>query len=417
MKTLILLSALFFYRPLIAQSWVELSDVPFLDGRYDDVFFINDSQGWCGSANGKIYHTGDGGSTWELQYTTPYTFQYMRAVEFIDAQIGIAGSLEGIHMKTTDGGLNWTEIQEDIPGPVPGLCGFASAGQHFYGVGAFFHPAYFIHSPDAGNTWQWTDMSAYADGLVACHFVNENVGFVGGIRESEGSVILKTTDGGDTWTEVFTSTGGSAYAWKFFQVNALTIYASIESWFAPGTFIAKSIDGGDTWQQYLVSSVATLDIQGIGFENELHGWVGPRNSPLFETIDGGLTWNQGTGPNNINSFFRTAAGTLYASGSYIYKYDDAIGLHESQLIDLPSMVLNPNPVDQSVEVSLEIFQSSQVLLDIFDTEGRLVINLLHERLPVGKVHLSHDLTQLAPGIYHLSLRSNEGFQSIDFVKM
>ena len=36
--------------------------------KHDDVFFINESKGWLVTRNGQIYHTFDGGESWDLQF-------------------------------------------------------------------------------------------------------------------------------------------------------------------------------------------------------------------------------------------------------------------------------------------------------------------------------------------------------------
>ena len=89
------------------------------------------------------------------------------------------------------------------------------------------------------------------------------------INENIGAVILKTIDGGDTWQVVFNSNDGMEYIWKMDFVNGDVAYGSVES-FANSTTIGKTTNGGDSWEELVVSSIA-LDIQGIGFANELKG--------------------------------------------------------------------------------------------------------------------------------------------------
>jgi photosystem II stability/assembly factor-like uncharacterized protein len=53
--------------------------------------------------------------------------------------------------------------------------------------------------------------------------------------------------------------------------------------------VVKTTDGGATWSE--LPLVEQLDVRelGIGFVDEQHGWVGAMPSG-FETTDGGATW-------------------------------------------------------------------------------------------------------------------------------
>ncbi len=402
------------FSEITAQTWSSEGSPPSAS-RYDDIVFTDELNGWCVNSNGQIFNTPDGGESWNLQYTSPSS-TYMRAIDFLDDQIGVVGSLDGVQVKTMDGGATWVEFQDDIPGEAPGICGLSHVNQTFYGVGAFFYPAYFIKSTDSGETWEYQDMSAYADGLVACHFLDENIGFIGGVRESDGAMILKTIDGGDTWNEVFTTTGGTEYLWKLFQVDDDVFYAALESFFRPGTDIAKSIDGGDTWEMMNVRPNVNMDIEGIGFIDAMNGWVGPRWDPLYETNDGGETWAESDGPSNINRFFLTEGGTMHASGSQTYTYDNAVGLAESLPYISHPLEINPNPIQSNAVVILEMLASSNVLLGVYSIDGRMLKEVHKGRLEKGPHSMTLDLSDLASGSYLLFMRSNEGFQSIPFNK-
>jgi hypothetical protein len=89
-------------------------------------------------------------------------------------------------------------------------------------------------------------MSAYASALVEVQFIDENVGFVSGSDE-QGAVILKTTDGGDSWTKIYSAGEYGDYVWKLqiFPDNKI-IFGSIES--ETQGKLLKTFDGGLTWQ-------------------------------------------------------------------------------------------------------------------------------------------------------------------------
>lgn len=410
MKIISLLSLIFiFSQPASGQDWMPTGYLPGV-GRYDDVYFIDPLTGWTINTNGEIFKTTDGGANWDTVYTSNHHF---RAIEFIDHMTGIAGSLNGVVLRTDDGGASWVHIEDDIAQSIPGICGLFHIGDIIYGVGIWSHPAYFIKSEDRGVTWTYLDLSEHANGLVDCYFIDENTGFVSGIDESDGGVILKTTDGGLSWQPVYNTHDGVEYVWKMFFVTDSIAYGSIES-FSSETSIVKTIDGGDTWTEYPVSPEG-LDIQGIGFVDELKGWVGPRYSPLYETTDGGLTWERTTLMRNINRIFRVNNELLYASGSSVYKYDEGVTFSDDPIqAYYPHDIVNtfPNPFSDHLTITIRIDNNTYTRIDFIDLAGQHIASIYAGKLNQGIHQFTIDETILKPLVnraYTLLLRTNEGF--------
>lgn len=401
-----------------AQQW-ELTDQTASNGRLDDVYFHSVDLGWTANSSGQIFKTEDGGTTWTEVYNDPV--RYFRSVEFLDENIGFAGTLDSVLLKTTDGGATWTAIQHLIPTPMPGICGLSHVGDNVYGVGLFAHPAYFIKSTDQGQTWTYTDLSALADGLVECHFIDENLGFIGGIKENDGGVLLKTTDGGATWTEVYNTQSGSEYIWKLDFVNNQVAYGAIESFTGSPASIIKTVDGGNTWITLQVDTVFR-DLQGIGFINQDTGWVGPRNTLVYETVDGGNTWAQISLSSNINRFFRVNSSLVYASGQYVYKYGDgAVSTQElSDVADVHSISsIAPNPFSDHLQFTVTIDRRTTARLDLYNSLGQHIQNFHSGRIDQGDYQYALDAQQasnLAAGTYYIVLRTSEGFITNPVVK-
>ncbi|MBK9980837.1 MAG: T9SS type A sorting domain-containing protein [Saprospiraceae bacterium] len=418
MKKIILLHLLFLsmVAPSFSQSWNLAGPIPFAN-RYDDIYFINENIGWTVNSEGNIFKTIDGGLTWTWLYQNSY---YFRSVEFLDAMTGFAGTLDSVLLRTTDGGATWEHIEGQIPHLIQGVCGLSHMGDNVYGVGIWSYPAYFIKSTDRGDTWTYTDLSAYADGLVDCYFLDENIGFVSGLNENLGGVILKTIDGGTTWQMVYNTNDGYEYIWKLDFVNSDVAYGSVES-FAGSTTVVKTIDGGDTWEELVVSSIP-LDIQGIGFANELTGWVGPRNNDMWETNDGGLSWIPIGNFSNVNRIFRLQEDLLFASSNYVLKYDNTItGTKNEQEAkyahDIVAAV--PNPFSNQLDITIRIDKETYAKLDILSIDGRYIAPITAERLTPGTYNFQVNkktASNLKNGIYILLLRTNEGFMTKKVVK-
>src|SRR5947209_7732789 len=97
---------------------------------YDDaplraVRFVDKNEGWAVGDHGCVWHTIDGGKTWERQPTG--TTASLRGVQFLTPYLGfVVGRTElphgagsaGVVLSTADGGATWTEVSSGL---LPGL--------------------------------------------------------------------------------------------------------------------------------------------------------------------------------------------------------------------------------------------------------------------------------------------------------
>lgn len=423
MKKLILLFLLV-SKFLSAQTWQPLTSLPSntigSNQRFDDVFFLNENLGWA--ANGyfsEVFKTTDGGANWISQITGLGTFgssHYFRNIEFLDENIGFLGTLNQKFYKTIDGGTTWNLITNITPNPAA-ICGLDCVGTStIYGCGAYFTPAYIIKSTDSGTTWQYIDMSTYANALVEINFIDENIGFVAG-NNASGGIILKTTDGGTTWAQILSSGTNGDYIWKL-QVlasNNNVIFGSVEGTNPNPGRLAKSIDGGATWSFYTAPETI---VQAVGFLDENHGWMGGHTTGFYETLNGGVTWtNTGVGSNLNRIFF--IENTAYASGRTIYKMSNLLSnnsnFNEQDRINLNVKIL-PNPVSDKLNIEIDFLAEDHILIDLYDNTGKLVKKLIKDDInSVGIKKYTFDFP-FPSGTYFIDFHNNTGRQSSKIIK-
>lgn len=400
---------------LVAQSWIEIPGTGG-DQRYEDIVFVNDSLGFAVSSAGPILRTENGGLNWTRTDTIMGAEEYLRAVEFLDDSLGFTSSLSGKIFKTEDSGYTWSPISLELPEGA-GICGFDHHGNTIWGVGIFAYPAVMIKSTDRGETWNISALDSLADGLVEVYFQDENTGFIGGINEAEGAVILRTDDGGESWRNVFTSSIPAEYLWKIFPVGTDTLYASIENLFSSSTTIARSYDGGENWTEELVDMLLN-DIQGIGFINGQTGWVSPRHLPGYITNDGGSTWSRMLDlPANINRYAARPDGMLFAGGSAIYYYEadsNIINTIEQPFVHQNTTIsAYPNPAKDQFTYKLEVKHTTNYRIDLFSVEGRHLTNLGQGRISPGIYEKTYTIPASFPtGTFFLVLRSDDAMRSI-----
>src|SRR5439155_12293668 len=137
------------------------------DTRYFDdaalhaVQFVDAKEGWAVGDEGVIWHTIDGGDTWERQPTGVRAS--LRSLHFLDAFHGwVAGREElphrggsvGVLLYTADGGCTWNRL---LSNAVPGLnhvrFGDPRTG-YALGDGSGQYPTGAFRTRDSGRTWE-----------------------------------------------------------------------------------------------------------------------------------------------------------------------------------------------------------------------------------------------------------------------
>jgi hypothetical protein len=260
-------------------------------------------------------------------------------------------------------------------------------------------PPGIIKTLDGGQTWTLIDMSLHANLLVDIFFKDALHGWVVGgkadvstpSRDDVQTVVLHTKDGGQSWTNVVANLKPTLpkgeWGWKIFFLNDSVGYVSLEN-FSAGA-ILKTRDGGRTWQRYGVNDQQhNANLEGIGFVDEDHGWVGGWGTPDFsggfssETDNGGATW---TNANNIGRFlnrfrfFHAPKLVGYASGDTVYKYDDAPLAQLSGLVSsAKSLIATMRPIEIPYFVDAG---DRNLSIDVWDRFGQHVCRALELENP------------------------------------
>lgn len=421
---ILLLSAQYaFAQP--APDWFVYPGSP-VASRFDDIFFVNDSTGWAVNSDGDIFKTMDAAAHWELQH---HSADYFRSVEFFDDQLGFAGSLYEKLFKTMNGGEDWYEITDSLPGSFQGICGMSVADDStIYICGVWSSPSYIFKSSDRGHSWERIDMGDYAYSLVDMKFTDKNHGFATGqsANLSEGGIILYTEDGGETWSVKKLTGHPNDYVWKIQLLNdtiAFGAIADVAGGFA--TRFLKSTDGGMNWDVKTVSTDYYYVEMG-GFINADTGWTG--SYEILETFDGGETWHENSFGFNVDRFFKVNDNLAFASGETIYTYSDTnyvapIDTTEDTIISNLNSHFNPqhsiseiipNPSSDFISIQYQIDRFTTIDLSVFDMQGNCRKNFYHGKINAGAYSATWH-HNLEPGEYMVCMHSNEGLRWKKFV--
>jgi hypothetical protein len=244
-----------------------------------------------------------------------------------------------------------------------------------------------------------------------------------GAGESHAAVI-RTDDGGATWSVRHVSSGTDEWAWKISFPTASVGYVAVQGFAPAAAKVLKTTDGGLTWTE-LPLPPGTF-FSGIGFVDAQSGWVGgsfptPNGSrSLAVTTDGGLTWSvidDLTDPSVINRirFFSFAGEPVgWASGGAVYRYQPAgtpippVPPEAATILGAPI----PNPFAGASHLPFTIPRAGHVRLEVFDSLGRRVATLVDGRMEAGRHEVRWDGTDraerpLPAGVYIYRLEAGD----------
>lgn len=314
-------------------------------GKRDSVSFVDETHGWYGTGAGDLFRTTDGGATWEKIAGRPGTF--VRSVAFMDRDNGFIGNVgteyypgvtdETPLYRTRDGGVTW-EAVDTGDATIKGVCAIDIVEtQRIYqgqlvprtvihAAGRVGGPTGILRSVDGGETWSVIDMSAHAGMILDVKFFDENTGLVFAATDRNSAnaegLVLRTDDGGKSWTEVYRSGRKFELIWKAsFPEGSDTGYATVQSYDQSRAtqLVIRSDDRGKSWREIEIGQDATARQFGIGFITPEIGFVGTMAGG-FATRDGGKSWERVPIAPAANKFdvVRTATGgTIFAIGTQV----------------------------------------------------------------------------------------------------
>lgn len=418
-------------------KWWNLPNIGFdqdTNYRIEDIYFLDTSVGFAVSLPNRIYRTADGGTHWNIVNDTTLNSTF-RSVEFLDDKAtGIAGGLSntGELLITTDTGKTWTDIGNRLTDTTTNgakrICGIAHYSNTFYCIGAWSSTtAKLYKSTDKGATWttKYFDTNVVTS-LIDGHFVSQDTGFITGQKRARTypystAVILKTTDGGNSWSTVFADTTFGGYIWKIQFVTDKYVVAALENLhFNDSANMVRSLDGGNTWQiipvgntkQYWTTNQVYHYTQACGFVTPAKGWVGGYYEGVFETVDSGKTWNYLQFGADFNRIFRVDTNHVFAGGLKPYKYGTGPNLNIpfSKSVSKPPHQLfpvYPNPTNGNVNIEFYLGNETNVVLEVISLDSKRVYPIANTHLSKGKHRFSWNGSNAPAGNYMIWMGNNE----------
>ncbi|MFK7770834.1 MAG: YCF48-related protein [Saprospiraceae bacterium] len=398
MKKVALLFFLFTYCMGQAQDWssIDLGT----DEELSKIYFIDDETGFIIGQNGTLFKTSDGGDNW-IGIPTGVS-HHLHTISFANQNVGFINGL-----KTTDGGNNWSiqSASEEF-----GLIKALDEENLIGGDYLYFHGEVY-KSYNGGSTWETIADPVETGFYTDAYFINDSLGYMTSWYSGN---LVKTTDGGESWTEVT-----SIKLINPHNQYGVTFPSSDIGVVTSKNHIAKTIDGGATWVSIYSHQDNNIFFTpgGIFSTSEdnyivIGGHIAnvEEVETIYETTDGGTTWNlSNTSDNRLNDV--TCIGDkCYAvgwNGTVLTKSNDVVNTNHL-LSEVVTIDVYPNPVTDHL----------QIKVDEMDIEGIEILDLL------GKVHGKYSwlgnsvfVGNLAKGVYLLKVKFAGGEKVIKIEKI
>ncbi len=248
--------------------------------------FATDREGWMIGELGRIFHTNDGGASWERQDAE--TKRPFMAISCLDAKTAWIAGKEGIIYVTRDGGATWT-LQKTPSTRHLFALEFANA-QRGHGAGDY---GTMVHTEDGGASWTVQQVppevklpdSALDTGVEPGDVNLYGLAFGADADHlwavGEFGIIMASTDGGRTWHQQHAPVESTFFGVRFLD-NDRGFAVGIDS------IIVRTDDGGATWRTVpapvMQRSFYDIDVQGQ------QGWIVGDSGTVLRTADGGTTW-------------------------------------------------------------------------------------------------------------------------------
>jgi photosystem II stability/assembly factor-like uncharacterized protein len=261
-------------------------------------------------------------SDWKYVHPTPQA-NNLRATQMIDINSWVATGANGTFMISTNSGADW--FFHNQAGRYSNSA--QAIGQNY--ALKFFDVNNGFVTGEFGYIGKTTNGGVSFDSVgigsipttqrgQSIWFANSDTGFIAaGSGNGTAGTLVRTTDGGNTWTSVYSA--GSSFL-SVCGTSSTNIFAVT----ANGT-VFHSTNAGQNWQ--LSSGVVPQFMYSLSFLDQNIGFIVGGNGEIRRTTDAGVSWDSLGSPQANWSFFQIkiiSASEIYCVGdpNYLYRSTD-----------------------------------------------------------------------------------------------
>lgn len=322
-------------------SWIVTHKLNDTTAAINSLFKVNDNLIFAGSNDSKIFRSTNAGINWlRISRIATQNFHDMKLF-FTDSQNGFAYFMYNFY-RSTNGGLNWSFASQYTQQACDYW--FVDPNTGFAAGGAIVDNQLlsWCHKTTNGGI-NWINLNIQDVGpVLKVQFLNTNTGYLSGF-----SHIYKTTNSGINWFTISPS-GTFSRINYFYFFNENNAYAGTDN-----SFFYKTSNGGANWEGVLIPYYTFNSYYGINnfsFSGEQNGAALIHNHIIVKTSNAGVNWSRhthsfnqytplkaiefidnnnailgGWGTTNEHILYRSTNGGMNWSGVYEYNYQNSTG--------------------------------------------------------------------------------------------
>lgn len=390
----------------------------------NSVYFTDSLYGWVAGDSGTILHTKDGGINWAFQESQ--TSNNIVYVFFLNRNLGWASSFDFTEppygtelLKTTDGGANWTLSSYPEENIFMNCILFLDSLNGWMGGS----PHAIVRTSDGGVSWSQAEVDTSTLAffpVLKISFFNEQYGYASGGMFDIAGVTWRTDNGGEKWYAIDPSEAPADEVHGLHLFDSVTVLgAGGDPDFGYGVGMLRTANGGVNW------NYDELSIQGnaydLDFRNDTEAWapLGPRRKLIY-SLDAGDSWTDINSPDSTAIYDMIFPDTLHGyavgrNGAFL-KYTPPVPVsvesgYPDQLHQIKLHQNSPNPFRTETIISIEIppvsiknpGKKTRLKLVVINAVGEKVSELLDQPYEPGNYEVSFKSMDLPAGIYYYQL--------------
>lgn len=400
---LILFFVIFFSSGSLFTQWVNVSP-PGNDSAYYCIDVVDQNIAYAGKGtHGIIVKTTNGGIIWS-EINTPSQYG-VNKIHFLNETTGFIATSSGLY-KTNSGGSSWITLATGGFGDL-----FFVSESTGYAINADF-PAKLYKTTNGGGNFSIFNMGLYPAyiGQSLC-YVNPSEIFALSFRPAvDSSIIFKCTNWDSGWVPVL-KTKPACYDISFADAN---------TGIACGNFgvFRRTIDGGLSWQNFTPAGNTT--ILACNMNTLTTGYIVCSLGYIYKTSNAGINWftqisGTTSGLYDIDVLPSDNTGFISGGDGVILKTTNGgitiISPLSNELPENFHLDQNyPNPFNPATTIKFSVPVSSNVKLKIYDVTGKVVSEILNKDLTAGTYNINFNASDYSSGIYFYMLEASGSTQ-------
>ncbi|NOY60861.1 MAG: T9SS type A sorting domain-containing protein [Calditrichaeota bacterium] len=370
---------------------------------------------------GGLYRSTNGGATWEsLLNEDVWDF------DFNPQNPDIIYVCSGRIFKSIDKGNTWSyadsgtvnaERAAGMFGPLainPNQPDMLLVSQTY---GLTLRTSIMYKTENAGRSWRRLASPPYGASALAVDPFCDNTVYAG--DKAADYVAYRSKDFGETW-EQWQDVGPHAYHVHDIKIVSIdSVVFHIIARGGAGIYISQ--DGGKTWEQKneglpegsIITQVCLVDST---FYTSTFEFFDPGKSAVYKSSIDLIDW---TPVGSFDAFQLVSIRALLYSeyynklfagtskGIFCYDLPVSVKIVSKQKPQSFSLKQNyPNPFNNNTVIEYELRIPAQVILDIYDINGKLIKRLVNDRKAIGIYRAIFSSKQLGSGVYFYRLKTD-----------